>query len=131
MVVELEPDPQQQAALEDPGRHGRVADGAEQDRVVLAQFAEHRVRQQFAGAVPAGGPEVVFGGHHARHDAPQDLEAFGNHLWTDAITGDDRELHRRPLYRAVRGGRPWRATWLVCTRNVCTRVGWYSFGKLV
>ena len=56
VVVELEPQPQQQAALEDARRHRRVADRAEQDRVVLAQLVEHRVRQQLAGAVPAGAP---------------------------------------------------------------------------
>ena len=94
VVVELEPDPQQQTALEDAGRHRRVADGAEQDRVVLAQLAQHRVRQQFAGAVPAGGAEVVLGGRDAGHDAPQDLQALRDHLGTDAIAGDDRELHR-------------------------------------
>ena len=71
-----------------------IADGAEQDRVVLAQFAQHRIRQQFAGPVPAGGAEVVLGGYDAGDDAAQDLEALGNHLGTDAIAGDDRELHR-------------------------------------
>ena len=94
MVVELEPDPQQQAAFQDPGRHRRVADGAEQDRVVVAQLAQHGVRQQLTGPVPAGGTEVVLGGLDAGHDAPQHLETLGNYLGTDAITGDDRELHR-------------------------------------
>ena len=59
VVVELEAQPQQQPALEDARRHARVADRAEQDRVVLAQLVEHRVRQQLAGALPARGTEVV------------------------------------------------------------------------
>ena len=94
MVVELEADAQQQAALEDAGRHRRVTDGAEQDRVVVAQLPQHRVGQQLAGAVPAGGAEVVLGDRDAGHDALQDLEPLRHHLGTDAIAGDDRELHR-------------------------------------
>ena len=94
MVVELEPDAQQQTTLEDAGRHRGIADSAEQDRVVIAQLAQHRIGQQFAGPVPAGGAEVVLGGGDAGDDAAQDLQALGNHLGTDAITGDDRELHR-------------------------------------
>ena len=93
VVVELEADPQQQAALEDAGGHGRVTDRAEQDRVVLAQLSQHGVRQQFPGAVPASSAQVVLGGLDAWHDAPQHLEALGHDLGTDAVTWDDRELH--------------------------------------
>ena len=50
VVVELEPQAQQQPPLEDAAWHRRVADRAEQDGVVLAQLAEHRLRQQLAGA---------------------------------------------------------------------------------
>ena len=77
-----------------PDGHGRVADGAEQDRVVLAQFPQHRIGQQLAGAVPAGRTEVVLIGLDAGNDAAQHLQALGHHLWTDAVTGDDRQLHR-------------------------------------
>ena len=66
MVVELEAQPQQQSALEDARRHARVADRAEQDRVVLAQLLEHRVGQQLAGALPARGAQVVGGASRCR-----------------------------------------------------------------
>ena len=62
MVVEGEPQLQQQAALEHAAGHRRVADRAEQDRVVAAQLVEHRVGQRLAGRVPAPGAEVVLGG---------------------------------------------------------------------
>ena len=62
VVVEREAQPQQQPALEDAAGHARVADGAEQDRVVAAQLVEHRVGQGLAGRVPAPGAEVVLGG---------------------------------------------------------------------
>ena len=42
-----------------PRRHARVADGAEQDRVVRPQLVEHRVGQELTGALPAGRTEVV------------------------------------------------------------------------
>jgi hypothetical protein len=51
VVVELEAQPKQQAAFEHTGRHGRVADRAQQDGVVLAHLGEHGVGQQLAGAV--------------------------------------------------------------------------------
>ena len=45
VMVQFEPDAQQQATLENAGRHCRVADRAEQDRVVLAEFAKDRIGQ--------------------------------------------------------------------------------------
>ena len=66
----------------------------EQDRVVLAQFAQHRVREQLTGPVPARRTEVVLVGLDVGHDAAQHLQSLGHHLWTDAVTGDDRQLHR-------------------------------------
>ena len=54
---------------------------------------EHRVGQQLAGAVPAGGAEVVLGGLDVGSDPPQDLEALGHHLGTDAVTGDHCQPH--------------------------------------
>ena len=52
VVVELKAQPQQQAALGMPGQVrvvGLAADGTEEDRVVLADLAEHGVRQHLAG----------------------------------------------------------------------------------
>jgi hypothetical protein len=66
VVVELEAQPQQQAALQNATGHRRVADSAEQDPVVLLQFGEHRLRQQLSGGVPAGGAEIVGRGLGAR-----------------------------------------------------------------
>ena len=48
--VELEAQLEEEAALEDAGRHVGRADGAEQDRVVAAQLVEHGVGQDLAGA---------------------------------------------------------------------------------
>ena len=93
MVVELEAQPQQQPALEHARRHARVADGAEQDRVVPAQLAEHRVGQHLAGAVPARGAQVVRRRLDAGHHLAQDLEALRHHLGADAVAGDHREPH--------------------------------------
>ena len=55
VLVEREPDPQQQVTLEDAGSHPRVADRAEQDRVAGAERLELLVGQRLAGAqVPVG-----------------------------------------------------------------------------
>ena len=55
MVVQLETQPQQEPALQDPRRDARVADGAEQDRVVPAQLLEDAVGQDLTGRVVAPG----------------------------------------------------------------------------
>ena len=65
VVVELEAELEQQAALEDARRQVRVvglaADRSEQDGVVLADLAEHGVGQHLAGREVALGAEVVAG----------------------------------------------------------------------
>jgi hypothetical protein len=48
VLVELEADPQEQVAFQDPGPHARVADGAEQDRVAALQALEIGVREHLA-----------------------------------------------------------------------------------
>ena len=98
VLVEGEPQLEQQAALEHARRHGRVADGAEQDRVVAGQLGEHRVGQHLAGAVVAGGAEVVLGRLDAGQHGVEDLEALRHHLGADAVAGD----HRDPRHRHVR-----------------------------
>ncbi len=103
--VELEPQPQQQTALEHARRHGRRAHRAQQDRVGLAQFRQHRIGQHLArrqvvlaaeGAGPPVDGEAVPSGDgvHAR------LGDLG-YLGSDAVAwqvGDD-----------VRLCRPWQA----------------------
>ncbi len=101
VVVELEAQPQQQPALQDAAGHRRVADRAEQDRVVLAQLGEHRLGQQLAGGVPAGGTEVVGRGLGARDDLVEDLQRLVDDLRPDAVAGDDRKAHADVL--SVRG----------------------------
>ena len=59
MVVELEAQAQEQSSLEDARRDGRVADGAQQDRVVPAELLQDRVREDLSGGVVAPRPEVV------------------------------------------------------------------------
>ena len=93
VVVELEAQPQQQAALEDPRRHARVTDGAEEDRVVLAQLLDHRVGQQLAGALPAHRTEVVRRALDVGRDLTEDLQALGHHLGTDAVPRDHCQPH--------------------------------------
>ena len=92
MVVEREPQPQQQAALQHAARHRRVADGAEQDRVVPAQLVEHAVGQRLARGVPAPGAEVVLRGLEldvvGRADRLEDAHGLGDDLGPDAVAGD-------------------------------------------
>ena len=93
VVVELEPQPQEQAALQDAAGHRGVADRAEQDRVVLPQLGEHGLGKQLARGVPAGRAEVVRGGLGAGRDFEQDLERLVDDLRADAVARDDRKAH--------------------------------------
>ena len=106
-VVQGEPQPQQQAALEDATRHAGVADRAEQDGVVAADLLQHRVGQRLAGRVPAPGAQVVLGGGDlgsaaCRHRR-QDLEPLGDHLRADAVPTDDRDVERLRRVRLNHG----------------------------
>ena len=96
VLLQGEAQRQQHAALEDAARHGRVADRAEQDRVVAAQLLEDRVGQRLAGGVPAPGAEVVLGrvelGAGAGGDRLEDLEALGDDLRADPVAADDGEV---------------------------------------
>ena len=96
-VVELEPQPQQQAALKHTAGHPGIADRAEQDRVVAAQLVEHRIGQRFAGRVPAPGAEVVLGALDlhvvGRRHRVEDLQALVDHLGAYAIPGDHGKTH--------------------------------------
>ena len=92
-MVHHEPQRQQHTALEDAGRHRRIADRPEQDRVVAAQFLDDGVGQEFARLVVPAGAEVVLGGLHVqiggRRDGGKDLHGLGDHLGADAIAGDE------------------------------------------
>jgi len=90
-VVEFEAQSQEQAALEHAAGDARVADRAEQDRVVPLDLLEHRVGERLPRAVPAPRAEVVAGlldadpgGGGAEH-----LQRLGGHLGADAVAADD------------------------------------------
>ena len=110
-MVEGEAQRQQHAALEHAARHARVADGAEQDRVVAPQLLEHRVGQGLAGRVPAAGAEVVLGGRDLeparRRDRVEDLQALGDDLRADAVAADDGEVEGVVLAEWRSLGQPW------------------------
>src|SRR6478672_10180399 len=98
VVVELEAQPQQQPALEDPGREVRVAGlathRAEQDRVVPANLVEDRVREHLAGREVPLRAEVVAGRlelHPGRGRYLEHLERLGRDLLPDAVAGNDGE----------------------------------------
>ena len=93
VVVQFEPQPQQQPALQHAAGHARVADRAEQDRIMPAQFVEHGVGQNLAGGVPAPGPEVVtrlldhdIGGRRAQH-----LKGLGHDFGAYPVAADHGE----------------------------------------
>ena len=96
--VELGPQPQQQAALQHPGRHVRAANRAEQDRIGLAQLVEHGVRQHLAGgqevlgakrvAAPLNDEPVVDGDRV--HTVPGHLGDLGPHPVAGQVRDDVR-----------------------------------------
>ena len=69
VLLEVEPQPQQQALLQHAGRDAGIADGAEDDRVAAAQLGQGRVGQDLAG------PEIAFAAEVERR-RPQ-VEAVG------------------------------------------------------
>ena len=89
MVVELEPHAQQQPALEHAAGHRRIADGAQQDCVVGAQFVDQAVGHDLTRGVVAAGADVVGGLLHPGGDDVEHLERFVDDLGSDAVAGDD------------------------------------------
>ncbi len=108
VVVEREPHVQEETAFEDSGRDRRIADGAEEDRVVLADRGEIGIGQEFAGRVVPAGAEVVFGRLEIRDEGAEHLERFRRDLDTDAVTGDDRKFHEHYSLPVRRWPRPCR-----------------------
>ena len=89
-MVEREAQLEQQAALEHAGRHGRIADRAQQDRVVAAQFLEHGVGQHFTRAMPSRRTEVVARGVHAGQHGIEHAQGLVGHLDADTVPGHNR-----------------------------------------
>ena len=96
VLVEAEAEVEQQLALEDAGGDFGVADGAEEDRVELAELVEVVGRQRFAGfevaiAAPievreVEGEAVLLG------DGLKNFDAFGGYFGPGAVTADDGDL---------------------------------------
>ncbi len=95
VMVEFEPDPQQQTAFQQAAGHRRIADRSEQDRVVRAKLVEHGFRQYFAGGVVPPRPEVVIALVDTRHNSVEHLNRLVDDLRADAVAGDDRQFHVR------------------------------------
>ena len=96
VLVEAEPQIEEQLPLEDAGLHVGMADRAEQDRVELAQLVEPVGGQCFAGlevaiAAPVEMREVelepVLLGHRLQH-----LHALGRHFRTRTVATNHRDL---------------------------------------
>ena len=101
VMVEGEPQPQQQASLQQPAGHipstGSCTDRAQQDGVRLGELGQHRFGKDLARTLPARCTEVVVGGRNCARPGHrrQNLETFRHHLGADAVTADDGEFDRR------------------------------------
>ena len=93
VLVELEPDPEQQVALEDPGLHSRIADRAQQDRVARPELVELGVGQDVAGSQEPLGPQVELPGKDLEPvaDRVEHLERLADDLGPGAVAADHAE----------------------------------------
>jgi hypothetical protein len=95
-VLQGEPDREEHPALEDAARDARVADGAEQDRIVPLQLLQDAGRQRLAGRAPAPGAEVVLGRRDlettGRRGRVEHLQALRDDLGTDSVAADHGEV---------------------------------------
>ena len=93
-MVQLKAQRQQQAALEHAGWHAlRVADGAEQDRVVRFQSVQVGVREQLAGSQVAAGAEIEIGRFHVVAHGVENFEALRHDFWSDAVAREHCNFH--------------------------------------
>src|SRR6478609_1192839 len=95
VVVQREPDAQQQATFQHAAGHRRITDGTEQDRVVTAQLVDHGVGQHLAGRVVATRTKVIARLVDAGHDRVEHLECLTDHFGSDTVAGNDRQFHYR------------------------------------
>ena len=93
-MVELEPEPEQQATLQHTAGHGGITDRAEQDRVLGADLGQYGIGQRLPGAVPALRAKVVRGGVDGDVRRLEDLDRFGDDFRADAVAADHGELDR-------------------------------------
>ena len=82
--------------FEDAGRHVGVADGAEEDRVELAELVEAVGGQRFAGfEVAVAAPVEVLSLEREVFelgDGLEDLDAFGGDFGAGAVAADDGDF---------------------------------------
>ena len=104
-LVELEADPEQEVALEDPRRHPRVAHGPEQDRVGVPEGFEVRVREGLPGPQVPVGAEIELDqlDVEAVPHRLEDLQGLGDDLRPGPVAPD----HADPV-RAGTGVEPVR-----------------------
>ncbi len=86
--VQVEAQLEEQATLEDSGRHIGCADGTEEDRVELAQLVDRLVGEDLAGPQVAGAPEVVLLRVEDNARGTRDLDGLGHDIGTDAVAAD-------------------------------------------
>ena len=101
VLVEVEPEAEQDSLFEDAGGDVGMADGAEQDGVAAAQPLDLGVGQDLPGLQVALAPQVEGDGLESDALDPGDggehLEGLGRHLGADAIARHDTELDQNPL----------------------------------
>ena len=120
VVVEGEAQLEEEAALENAGGHGGIADRAEEDDVVALDGLEVLVGQGVAGRVPALSPQIEVGrgvvDASVSQHAVENLEAFGDDFLADAVAGDycNVQCHASIFPRPRAPGRCRSNPWSVC-----------------
>ena len=96
VLVEAEAEVEQQLAFEDAGGDVGVADGAEEDRVELAELVEVVGREGFARFEIAVAAPVEIGEFELDvlelGDGFQNFDAFGSDFWAGAVSADDGDF---------------------------------------
>jgi hypothetical protein len=89
--VELEAHLQQEPPLDHAGRHTGRTDGAEQDRVEVAQLGERLVAQHLAVAEVPRAAQIELGGREVDTGRGHHLQRLRRDLGADAVPTDDRD----------------------------------------
>ena len=123
-MVEREAQLEEEAAFEDAGGHGGVADRAEEDDVVGLDSLKVLVGECIAGGVPARCSQVEVGrgvlDALIRQDAVQNLQAFRDNFLADPVAGDycDVQCHDsifpRPRAPGCCRSNPWSVCAVTC-----------------
>ena len=96
VVIESEAELQQQTAFKDTGGNRRVTNSTQKDSVVSPDCFKIFVGQGVAGAVPAVSAQIEVSRFKFQvgtfKDFGQNLQAFGNNLFTDTVAGNNCKL---------------------------------------